>query len=535
MNGLLSQTVGKTDAVKRLMTAYGRVDVNPWSESVGEALNDIFTISGAQNNADVGFVQAAQSGGKEQLLFEATTREMLPPEHLNVKPDSFPTAGGHIAFSPALRSLSLSRGVFWNFAESPLIYSEEARALVADYSSRYSRLINYYDADLDTALEDAVEIDGTAIVLADDIRPLNFCHWLVDWLPRLASLGPETRRSDCFVLSTPLTARFQLESLETRTADDRFLLDATATDDQAPGPVNFLMNPDVPGMALGLFFLGGDPSQVCNAGGPRSLDEVRLREGSLLWPRFPAPLGMRGLTMMRLLAALNGLVNEGTGGAPASHAAYVIIMFRGKAGGQPFLLSDGVGVGYGARPDADGIDAVYFVAQENYPVEFLEAGYPMRVLSYGINRDSGGAGRLRGGCGVVREYEFLGEEAILSMRIDSVDNPTWGVAGGGSGRAGRAVVNPGRPDERVLRPLSDGNLLRHGDILRLETGGGGGHGSPHGRPATQVLADVLDGFVSTEEARAAYGVVIRDGRVDEAATGALRRQPEQERPLVAVA
>ena len=61
----------------------------------------------------------------------------------------------------------------------------------------------------------------------------------------------------------------------TRTLDDRFILDATETDDQAPGPVNFLMNPDVPGMALGLFFLGGDAAQVCNAGGPRALDEVR--------------------------------------------------------------------------------------------------------------------------------------------------------------------------------------------------------------------------------------------------------------------
>ena len=314
----------------------------------------------------------------------------------------------------------------------------------------------------------------------------------------------------------------------TRTADDRFLLDTSRTDDQAPGPVNFLMNPDVPGMALGLFFLGGEPSQVCNAGGPRALDAVTLREGSLLAPRFPAPLGMRGLTMMRLLAALNGLVNQGQGRAPASHAAYVIIMFRGSAGGKPFLLSDGVGVGYGARPTSDGIDAVYFVAQENYPVEFLESHYPFRLLTYGIHRDSGGAGRWRGGCGVVREYEFLGDEAILSMRIDSVDNPTWGVGGGLAGGAGRAVVNPGRPDERVLRPLSDGNRLRHGDVLRLHTGGGGGHGPPRERPAEQVVRDVQDGFVSPEAARRLYGVAIVEARLDVEATRRLRDVPSLE-------
>ncbi|MBV8915767.1 MAG: hydantoinase B/oxoprolinase family protein, partial [Acetobacteraceae bacterium] len=308
----------------------------------------------------------------------------------------------------------------------------------------------------------------------------------------------------------------------THTADGRFELDATETDDQAPGPVNFLMNKDTPGMALGLYFLGGDPAQVINAGGPRALDAVHLREGSLLQPRFPAPLGMRGLTMMRVLAALNGLVNMAGGDAPAAHSAYVIILLRGTAGGKPFLMSDGVGVGYGARSYADGTDAVYFVAQENYPVEFLEQSYPVRLREYGINRDSGGPGRHRGGCGVVREYEVLADEARLAVRIDSVLNPPWGYAGGMGGGPGRAVVNPGTPGERVLAPLSDGNMLRRGDVLRLETGGGGGHGHPFDRAAERVAEDVADGFVSEAAARHLYGVVLRSGGVDWAATEARR-------------
>jgi len=315
---------------------------------------------------------------------------------------------------------------------------------------------------------------------------------------------------------------FRIRLAMTRTPDDRFVLDTTETDDQAPGPVNFLMNPHVPGMALGLFFLGGDAAQVCNAGGPHAIDEVRLREGSLLAPRFPAPLGMRGLTMMRMLAALNGLVNVAGGAAPAAHSAYVIILLRGTAQGHPFLMSDGVGVGYGARPDADGIDAVYFVAQENYPVEFLELSYPVRLLSYGINCDSGGPGRHRGGCGVVREYEVLADHAMLSMRIDSVNHPPWGFAGGQSGGSGRAVINPGTAHERMLVPLSDGNMLRRGDVLRLETGGGGGHGHPFDRPAEQVRDDVLDGFVSEAAARRHYGVVIDGEALDAAATLACR-------------
>lgn len=320
--------------------------------------------------------------------------------------------------------------------------------------------------------------------------------------------------------SGTLRLRFAL----TRTEEDRFILDATETDDQSPGPVNFLMNPDVPGMALGLYFLGGDPNQVMNAGAPRALDEVRLRDGSLLQPRFPAALGMRGLTMMRMLAAMNGLIAVAGGEAPAAHAAYVVMLLRGTAGGKHFLMSDGIGVGYGARSFADGNDAVYFVAQENYPVEFLEGEYPVRLREYGLNRDSGGPGRWRGGCGIVREYEILAEEAMLAIRIDGVENPPWGAEGGMSGGPGRVVVNPGTPRERVLRPLSDGNRVVKGEVLRIETGGGGGRGHPFDRPPELVLADVLGGMVSEAAAERDYGVVVRDGVPDLLATAERRAQ-----------
>jgi N-methylhydantoinase B len=201
-------------------------------------------------------------------------------------------------------------------------------------------------------------------------------------------------------------------------------------------------------------------------------------------------------------------------------------MLRGTAGGRQFLMSDGVGVGYGARAASDGIDAVYFVAQENYPVEFLEQGYPVRLLRYGINCDSGGPGCFRGGAGVVREYEVLAEQAVLSLRIDSVLNPPWGVGGGMRGGTGRALINPGTADERTLAPLSDGTVLRRGDILLLETGGGGGHGHPFERPAEQVLQDVRDGFVSIAAARHDYGVVIMSDAVDADATRRLRTRKE---------
>jgi len=325
----------------------------------------------------------------------------------------------------------------------------------------------------------------------------------------------------------PFKMRFALTREKGPDGEDRFIFDATESDDQAPGPVNYLMNRGVPGMALGLFYLGGDPAQVCNAGGPNAIDEVRLREGSFLLPKWPAPLGMRGLTTMRAISAIGGLVNVAGGRAPAANSAYVISIMRGNFRNENnelerFLLADGIGVGYGARPEADGIDAVYFVAQENYPVEFLETGYPVRLLRYGIVPDSGGPGTHRGGCGIVREYEILAEDALLAVRIDSLKNPPWGIDGGMGGGTGRATVNPGTDREVVLKPLSDGNRLVRGDILRMETGGGGGYGHPFDRPAAKVLADVLGGYVTHEAAQRFYGVVLSGNTVDEVSTARAR-------------
>jgi N-methylhydantoinase B len=111
---------------------------------------------------------------------------------------------------------------------------------------------------------------------------------------------------------------------------------------------------------------------------------------------------------------------------------------------------------------------------------------------------------------------------MMAIRIDGVVNPPWGIHGGKSGRTGRIVVNPGRADERALAPLSDGNMLKKGDVVRIETGGGGGWGHPFDRDPAMVLEDVLGGFVTPEAAATEYGVAVAGGRVDAAATGRLR-------------
>jgi N-methylhydantoinase B len=315
--------------------------------------------------------------------------------------------------------------------------------------------------------------------------------------------------------SGPIRIRYKLSM-----SGNGAVLDLTGSDDQVRGPLNFLMNESTPRLALTSYLTGGNAQHPINHGALGLIDEVKLRPGSIVQPKFPAPLGLRGVTMMRNLSGLLGLMNVATDGqAMAAHSAYVIWYVRGRTDdGEFYLMSDGVGVGYGARPFADGNDAIYLVAQENYPVEFLDAVFPVRVREYAVNPDTGGPGRWRGGCGMVRELELLAAEGMVSVRIDSVDFPPWGVSGGHCARPGRCVINPGRPDERVLQPLSDGNIVRRGDIIRVETGGGGGWGHPFDREPERILQDVLGGFVSRSSAEADYGVVLTGDSVDIAAT-----------------
>lgn len=322
----------------------------------------------------------------------------------------------------------------------------------------------------------------------------------------------------------PFAIRFDME-----VTHDRIAIDTSRSDPQAQGPVNFLMSPAVPRMVFGIYALANDPSLMLNEGAMHAVDEVVVKPGTIVQPHFPAPLNQRGLTLLRVQATCTGLMNVASGGqAPAATNAYAIIFLRGydPATKKPFLLSDGIGVGHGARPFADGHDAVYYVAQENTPAEFMDQVYPARLVRYAMHCDSGGPGQWRGGCGVVREIEWLGEDATLAVRLDGMLNPPWGVAGGQSGRPGRATINPGRPDERVLDgPLTDGTIVRRGDVVRIETGGGGGWGHPFDRDVAHVLDDVLGGYVSVAGARDDYGVVIDPATqaIDTAATAALRR------------
>jgi N-methylhydantoinase B len=318
---------------------------------------------------------------------------------------------------------------------------------------------------------------------------------------------------------------------------DHVRLDGSGSDDQARGPINFVTNPGLLRIAFGRYLQALDPDLEVNEGLLRNLDEWVAREGSLLKPRFPAPLGMRANTRFRVMSCIFGALAQANGGrAPAGSPVYVLYYFRAwdEAARRPILCIEGLGVGLGARPFADGVDVIYYIAQENYPVEYVERDFPLRVERYVARADSGGPGFHRGGAGVIRDVRVLCEKAELATRMENTLVAPYGVAGGQAGRTGRIMLNPGTPDERELPALGDGITLKRGDLLRLETCGGGGWGDPLTREPERVKQDVARGLVTARGALEDYGVALDAVtlEIDKTATDETRRRRARELPLI---
>jgi N-methylhydantoinase B len=141
-----------------------------------------------------------------------------------------------------------------------------------------------------------------------------------------------------------------------------------------------------------------------------------------------------------------------------------------------FAYYETVAGGMGARPHADGISAVHthMTNSLNTPIEALEYAYPLRVRRYGIRRNSGGAGKHRGGDGVVREIELL-TDARVSMLADRRCFPPYGLAGGEAGQRGQAELVK-KTGKRQRLPGKFSLAAHQGDRIIIESPGGGGHG-----------------------------------------------------------
>ena len=258
--------------------------------------------------------------------------------------------------------------------------------------------------------------------------------------------------------------------------------------------------------------------------------EVIAPEGTVVNVAFPGATFMRGLTIYRINNVLFGALARAMPerAIAADEGGTSIVLMEGEdRNRERFIYMETISGAWGGRAALDGIDTASNVTglQSNTPVEVLESEYPIELVQYGYVQDSGGAGRFRGGLGLVREYRYMAEHGTLQMRADRVKYAPYGIYGGQPGGRCSNVYDPYGANLRLESKVK-GRPLKAGDVVRHVMAGGGGYGWAFERDVERVLRDVVDEKVSLDAARANYGVVIdpQTLRADLAATERLRAE-----------
>ena len=306
---------------------------------------------------------------------------------------------------------------------------------------------------------------------------------------------------------------------------DRVVLDFAGTDPQSEASINFYLNENMFKMFFGIYMIMVFDPQILFNDGFYDLIDVRIPEGSLLKPRFPAALSGRTHALGRIFDVLGGLLGQKTpeflnaaGFSSSPHFFYSGVDRKGEWF-QLFQIGFG---GIPGRPLGDGPDGhSLWPGFTNVPNEFLERYFPLVIERYETAADSGGAGLHRGGNGIHMTYRFL-EPGVVAIHDDRWFVPPWGVNGGDPGARARKILEKADGTRIVVANKVEDIRVEAGDQLHYITWGGGGWGDPLERDPALVAREVREGLVTAEGARR-YGVVLTaGGDVDAEATEALR-------------
>lgn len=306
---------------------------------------------------------------------------------------------------------------------------------------------------------------------------------------------------------------------------DKAVFDFAGTAPQAQSSINFYLSEEMFKMFFGAFTINLFDPHILFNDGFYDLVEVRIPQGSLLKPNYPAALSGRTHALGRIFDVMGGLLGQGAPEAlnAAGFSDSPHLFYSGyDAKGQWFQLFQ---IGFGGipgRPAGDGPDGhSLWPSFTNVPNEFIEAYFPLRIEKYEPIADSGGAGLHRGGNGLSVAYRFLCD-GVISIHDERWLTYPWGVNGGAPGQRSSKRLERADGAAQWLPAKCEDVAVKAGDLLFFNTWGGGGWGDPLQRDPELVRQDVERGLVSAAGAKR-YGVALQeDGGVDEQATKALR-------------
>jgi N-methylhydantoinase B len=284
-------------------------------------------------------------------------------------------------------------------------------------------------------------------------------------------------------------------------AGDRMIVDLSGCNAQVPGPINATLGSTSSAVYYAAMACADRPIPP-NAGCYRPI-EIVAPEGLVVNARHPAPVAHRIAPGHRLVNVLFGAFSHAVPDRmPAAYygCSYVCSFQTETADHRRNVLVEIEIGGNGALPDEDGASALSFGMHNNanIPVEMIEAGIPLSFMGYGLLPGSGGAGAQRGGLGLYREWRVDAARATFTAQMDRFHHRPYGLAGGEAGAAGHLYLI--RDGVRTALHSKVSNLpLRRGDIIRLETSGGGGFGDPRLRSAEAHARDRQLGYVDAAD------------------------------------
>jgi N-methylhydantoinase B len=292
---------------------------------------------------------------------------------------------------------------------------------------------------------------------------------------------------------------------------DEMVCDFTGSSEQVGGPVNCTWSGLVSGVRT-VYKAVTDPQEPPSDAWFRPL-RIVAPPGTIFNALRPAPVAAyfeatepaSDLVWKALAPVLPDVLTAGSYVSVCSTS----IATKHPDTGEDTLLVEPEPGGWGASAGADGQSGLISVGDgETYviPVEVCEQRYGIRVERFGFDIVEGaGAGRRRGGRGLIREYRILSERAILTVAWGRHRFPPWGIGGGRDGSVNAVEVVPADGSPAVRFGKAAAYPLRKGDLVRLITGTGGGHGDPHEREPELVAQDLENGMVTRREAREVYG------------------------------
>jgi len=321
--------------------------------------------------------------------------------------------------------------------------------------------------------------------------------------------GPETDYLDDDGIDRERPLRISC-ALEVAGDQLHFILDS---DPQAKGPVN--LRPCVSRTFIECWVkMAFGPNLPVNDGMARVVKISFPPEGSLLNPRFPAPVNMyvrASQVVASVCCRVLGRVAPDLIPAPGSAASGGLTgSGQNPLTGRWASFHEIYNGGGGARPHQDGVSAQddLVINVMNTPVEAIESEFPIRIERYALVPDSAGAGMFRGGLGALREWRVLADEMVFNLRADRFKFSSPGVFDAKPAMPGSACLNPGTAHERPLNSKVAALALHADDVISWRLAGGGGWGDPFQRDPERVRQDVVRGYVSLDAAERDYGVVL---------------------------